>query len=129
MALKFFKFLVLMSLLAGCYHSQQPARIDETLVIPPDKMVMVLVDLHLADGAANVKQRQDIEIKDIAGPYLDLVLKKHQITRESLDESIRFYAYHMEEYGKIYEKVVEELGKIQAIERSTRQAAPTKINP
>lgn len=124
MGLRFYRLLFLLAMLAACYHPQQQADFNKSLVLPSDKMAAVLVDIHLADGAATLKQREGADLKDIAGPYLDFVLEKHQVSREMLDESIRYYAYHMEEYGNIYEKVVEELGKIQSIERSAQQPAP-----
>lgn len=120
MAWKVIRNILLLALLTSCYHKQQESSFNPDLVMPPDKMVAVLVDIHLVDGALGTKQRQGADMKELSGPYLDFVLEKHQITREMLDESTRYYAYHMEEYSGIYEKVLDELGKIQSLERSRK---------
>jgi len=45
------------------------------------------------------------------------VLVKHGIDRETFEESIRYYAFHAEQFNEIYEKVINELGKKESLYR------------
>jgi len=53
----------------------------------------------------------------LATEYFDVLTKKHSISRESFEESIRYYTFHTEELNAIYEQVITELSKRESLYR------------
>jgi hypothetical protein len=100
----------------SCYHEQPETTFDMNKVLSAEKMTAILVDLHLADGVIALEQRKGKDVVPLAGPYLEFILQKHGISKDMLEESMRYYAYHVNEFEKIYENAVIELGKIQSKE-------------
>jgi len=109
--------LVLLLALVSCYHSKPQTEFDMKLVISADSMVTLLVDMHLAEGIISTVKDKPKPAGTIASEYFDYILKKHQISRESYEESLRYYAYHAEKMDIIYEKVIIDLGKIESMSR------------
>lgn len=87
---------------------------DMTKVIPKEKMIKVITDLQIVDGAVATQAKGESQQSKYAQVYLDYVLKENNITKEELDESIRYYAYHIEELDKIYEQVIINLSKTES---------------
>lgn len=113
--MKILSGLVLLLALVSCYHPKPEAEFDMKLVISADSMVTLLTDLHIAEGIISTVKDKPKSSGIMASEYFDFILKKHQISRESYEESIRYYAYHAEEMDKIYEKVIIDLGKIESL--------------
>ena len=79
--------------------------------IKKDKLVDVLVDIHLADGYLTYTGgRVDRNRDKIEGVY-DYVLRKHNITPKQFHNTMIYYSYHIDDYEKLYNKVIEKLTK------------------
>jgi hypothetical protein len=82
-------------------------------VLPKEKMVPVIVDIHLAQAAAVIRNPSD-SLHYTFGDYLPYILKLHDIPRAEYDSSISFYTSHPELMKEIYDDVINELSKKQS---------------
>lgn len=103
--------LLLTFLLLSCStkkKEQQPQIISEA------KLVAILVDYHLAQGmATSYMLRQKYNgYKTIS--LTDSVLAANGCTRAIFDSTIIYYAKDIEKFNHIYDKVLNELSKMQA---------------
>lgn len=106
--------LILFLILVSCYRSAEEPTFNMNLVIPADSMVILLTDVHLADGILNTTKEKDKSVKPVAAAYFDAILQKHNIDRATFEESMRYYAFHTEELDNIYERVIIDLNKIES---------------
>jgi len=107
--------LLLTLFLGSCYHTIPDPSFNMSLVIPADSMVSLLTDIHLADAVINNAKVKDKSFEHLSNEYFSVVMKKHKIGRDTFEESLRYYAYHVEELDKIYEKVIVNLSKIESM--------------
>jgi len=117
--------LIFLVLLAACYHPEPEAEFNNQLVIPADSMVSLLTDMHLAEGIITTVKDKPKPISSISSEYFDVILKKHQISKASFEESMRYYAYHAEEMDKIYARVITELSKIESLSYPDKSSKDT----
>ncbi|HNW68941.1 MAG TPA: DUF4296 domain-containing protein [Bacteroidales bacterium] len=82
-------------------------------VIPPDQMVQVLVDFHLAEASLVQASLDQKNVDSLNNLYFYQILQKHQINYKKYNESLKFYSSNLEELHKIYGDVVSELSKTQ----------------
>jgi hypothetical protein len=107
-----FFFLVL--LFAACYRAAKAPEFDAAAILPPDSMVAVLTDIHILEGIDNIVNKKDTAMADRTEKTLDIILNKYKIDRAAFEENLRYYAYHTEEYDKIYDQVIVNLSKLES---------------
>jgi response regulator RpfG family c-di-GMP phosphodiesterase len=83
-------------------------------IIGEEKMVDVLVDIHMADATLNVANLRVVADTSIIKLYYSDVLKKHNFTQKQFDNSIKYYSSKPKDFEKIYEKVSEKLAKLES---------------
>lgn len=83
-------------------------------VIPPEQMVPVLVDFHLAEAALIKAREAKQNVDSLKGQYYHSITKKHHITFNTFNVSIKFYSSNLKELYTIYRDVVSELSKTQS---------------
>lgn len=97
-----FKYVVVFALiLTSCRRSDY--------IIPADKFVDVLVDLHLADAIA---LHNDPKYSGFVLDSTDLygtLFSNHGVTREQFDSTVRYLGTHPDEFLDIYDKVIARL--------------------
>ena len=109
---RLFLLSILLSLLASCYsESDKKPEFDEKKIIPKEKMIEVLTDIHLVEGIIATTQREGVKKETYVTSYTNAVLEKHDIGIGEFEESIRYYTYHIEELDNIYEEVIIRLSK------------------
>ena len=82
-------------------------------VLSEDKLVKVLTDCYLGEGASG------INVKNVTGEkfdsaYLFNPLNDNQISRELFDSSISFYSKHPKVLKIIYDRVLDRMSQMQA---------------
>lgn len=86
-------------------------------IVAEDKLVPLLVDIHLTDAMLTKEKRPHKEKLESAVKTYPSVLLKHDIDRAIFDSTIRFYVKNPERFAKIYDEVLRELsileGKVQ----------------
>lgn len=100
----FWQVVVLVFVLLSCSH-EDGARPE----IKKDKLVDVLVDIHLTDGYLTYSGSRIEHNRDrIEGAY-SYVFRKHDITPKQFGNTMKYYGRHMDEYELLYNKVIEKL--------------------
>jgi len=111
-------------------------------LIPEDKMILLLTDVHLLEGAIgfNVPRPPSMmpnimngeQIRQVPAvtdqksmPYYD-IFKKHGVTRLQFEESFRWYSLDTEKFNLMYDEVINELVRRQAKEQGTPVAQPVE---
>lgn len=107
-------FLTLL-ILTGCTHniSEKKGRPPADL-IPRNEMVDIITDMHLYDAVMKEKQKKHNKISEPEYYMYQAVMKKHDITREQFESSLKYYQQDLEDFDKIYEDVIERLSKMKA---------------
>jgi hypothetical protein len=83
-------------------------------VIPPEQMMLVLVDVHLVEASLVQAKLANKDIDYLSNYYYWSIMKKHHITYKKLNESIKFYSSNLKELYLIYEDVASELSTTQS---------------
>jgi len=115
---RFIFIFILSACLFSCKGSEDNVNIPSG-IIPPDSLVGIFVDFHLAEAALMDKQQYHKIPEDYAVYYYTYIMKKHNIDRNSFDKSMRFYSYHPKLLREVYEDVISELSTNQG--RSMQQ--------
>lgn len=77
-------------------------------------MVAILVDVHLAEASGSLDLLiNNTDPKKKARNITD-VYTKHGVTKEQFDKSLKYYSSDPEKINAIYEKVLNDLNKLQA---------------
>ena len=89
-------------LLTGC--AQQSAH------LPPDKMVPLMVDLHLADAYSGlIRDSLGMALGknyDSLARWTKIIFAKHQVTREQFGSSMDWYRDHPLELDSLYAHII-----------------------
>ena len=103
----YFLFMVIIGALSSsCSHKG-----DETPsnVISKDKMIAVLVDIHLAEASADNRLLNLDQLNAAMAIRYDSLFKKHDITFDQFKASYDYYLAHADVLSEIYAEVVTEL--------------------
>jgi hypothetical protein len=100
-------------LVYACGSKDEKTKIPDN-IIPPEKMVAIIVDFHLVEASIAQGQQRHEDVNQITNYRYNSVLKKHNISRNKLSESFNFYTDHMKDLEKIYKEVVVELSTTQS---------------
>lgn len=127
--------LVLLISSCGSNEEEKVAIMDEPEdLIAQDKMVQIMADVHLLEAALQyrsprvqsatpfsitpVQQNPQSPLPDQKTlPYYD-IFKKHSVTRDQYERSLQWYMTDAKLYGEMYEEVINELVRRQAVEQS-----------
>jgi len=112
---KIFCSILFLIFMAACYHSAPKPTFNMALVLPADSMESLLTDVHIADGIIAVLKNKQQTAGKLSSEYFEAILKKHALSREAFEESMRYYAYHTEKLDKIYEQVITDLSKMESL--------------
>jgi hypothetical protein len=92
-------------------------------VIPEQKFISILVDYHLAQGfSSSISLRHKFKNYKTVN-LTDSVLLANGCTRAVFDSTLSYYSRDVDKFQAIYEKVIDELNKMEA------KAKDKKIKP
>jgi len=102
--------LVVLLFVLSCSSFRKP---DADLLIPDDKLVPVLVDLHLVYALQTTR-----EFRKLANQYdsIDVhseIFKKHNITKAQLDTTLSYLSRNPQNLLDIYDEVIMNLNQMQ----------------
>lgn len=101
--------LGLLFIVLSCSTEQKP-EIPEN-ILPEDKIVPLIVDMHLADATLIFLQMDNTQKKFRSDIYYEQIFRKHNIAKSDFDSSIMYYARIPGYYEKIYDEVLAELNR------------------
>ena len=90
-----------------CSHPENPAPKE---LISPDSMVSLLVDIHVAEAAANVTRLNDV-MRFSASDLYPGIFKTHHTDSIAFRKSVEYYLANPKKFDKIYEQVLNELSR------------------
>ncbi len=123
---KVLQIFSLFILLSSCYHKAPVPEFNMKLVLPADTMVNILTDIQLAEGAIVVQQRNSANISKLSRIYADEVLEKHHVSMAEVEESVRYYSFHIDQMNNIYDKVIARLSIMQNKQDEIIRKSPLK---
>lgn len=106
------KRLILLPVIAVFFicSCDRPRESAPDKLLSPDSMVSILVDIHMAEAAANVKRINDVQSFK-AWELYPAIYKLHQTDSATFHYSFSYYLMHPEKFEAIYDKVLNELSK------------------
>jgi hypothetical protein len=96
-------------------------------IIPKDKMVEVLVDIHLAEAAADNRGLTKPEINLMMASKYDTIFLKHKTTFKQFKSSYEYYMNHPDMFSDIYSEVVNKLTTMVSKVKNDRKMKPPPI--
>ncbi|MFB6317091.1 DUF4296 domain-containing protein [Saccharicrinis sp. FJH54] len=96
----FLHILLLLILIPGCKRN--------TYIIPQDKLVELLADIHYAEGITNTSLRQ-FATSGERNKAIEVVIEASGIERARFDSTMHYYSKHTRQYEILYDKVIQEL--------------------
>jgi hypothetical protein len=107
-------YILLFLFLAAC-GSRDSIKDKPAEVLPPDKMVKVLVDCHIVEASLVKENQGGKDMNTSTNQRYKAIFQKYDIDKKTLDESFDYYSKHLKEYDEIYKQVVEELNQTQSL--------------
>lgn len=104
-------FISVFVLFFGC---QKSGKDEPTNLVPEEKMVAVMVDMHLVETAHNMKL---IGADSTYTEYLQTfnsIFESHGVSKADFDSSLMYYTASTEKMPEMYDKVLEELYEMEA---------------
>ncbi len=116
----FLMMLMMAGVVVACTHRRQEP--DHHEVLPDTTMVAVLTDIFLIEGV--MIQLEYIRQKEPGSgvPYYEMVYRKYGITRNAFVRSLEWYMEEPERMDNIYDRVIQNLGKMQVELRDETEA-------
>lgn len=116
----FMGIFLMLVFLTGCDFGRK----DRNHVVEEEKMVEVMVDVHLAEAILRNKKISGEELDIITSDYYSRIFDKHDITKKQFDSSLVYYEKNVDQFNEIYEEVIVKLNKKQ---RKAEQARKEKL--
>jgi hypothetical protein len=102
--------LLLSLLFVSCKSNKDATPSD---VLSKDKMVDVLVDVHLAEASLGLERISGPRLDQLTAKKYDSVFMKHQITYEQFKTSYEYYVEHPVVLDDMYQEVINHLSTMQ----------------
>ena len=115
----YFLILILTSifLMPACSNEApiNTADFDYTAPIEREKMIDIMIDIHLAEALANNTKlkREGVELKEIGEYYKD-IFKVYQIDQEKFTMAFEYYTQRPNDFDLMYEELIDKMSKMQA---------------
>jgi hypothetical protein len=135
--MRWLAFFAITLLFIGC----NPKKSEDQVKVPkPDsllpeyRMILILTDLHMTESALAYLRNQGKENKEITRQYYNLLFSRYKITRERLNQNLKYYQSDEENFIKMYDKVTARINKLSnpekkkkdAIKKDAKKPAPEK---
>jgi transposase-like protein len=117
-------FIILLLLMTSC---EEATTNKPPHLISRDKMVGILVDIHLSDAAFQVRRYSSEKMKKFnESDIYYSVLRKHHIADSIFEKSLIYYSGNPKEYEKIYTRVINRLTEMEQ-EESKKKEKPVNL--
>ncbi|MCF8307488.1 MAG: DUF4296 domain-containing protein [Bacteroidales bacterium] len=106
---------------------------EEYKIIENDKMVDVMVDVHIIEATLRNKKISGDSLKKLTNNYYQTLFDKYNISRQDFDSSFAYYEANVGQLNNIYEKVIERLNKkqrkLEQIQKEQREKERNRDEP
>ncbi|MFM9056147.1 MAG: DUF4296 domain-containing protein [Bacteroidota bacterium] len=98
---------VLLFLIVVVTACSQKDEVRPTGILPPDSMVVLMVEIHMAEAGIQSTALEPVEIKKaVAEAKYAEVLSRHGLTARELQVNFEYYRNRPEQFREIYAKVI-----------------------
>jgi hypothetical protein len=111
---RIFFSLIFIVMLSSCYHEVSNEVNVPDRLLSNDSIVIVLTEIQLAEGALTHKRFSHAVTTDEKDRYYAYIYRKFNLPPESLKENLDYYNSKPDQMIAIYDKVLENLSKLQA---------------
>lgn len=111
----FILFVLLALLLSGCYKVNKLEVKKPANLIPKEKMIDILTDMEIIQGAAVINRDRYLGYKDLEKSYYQVLYSHYHVTESQIRASMDYYNNQGVEMANIYDKVMSKLTEKQAI--------------
>jgi hypothetical protein len=124
--MKLGKIILFFSFLAFISCSKPTVEKPEVL-IQEDKMIDMLVDIHLAEATYNTRRHRDsLVMKSSSADFYYSILDKYQVPDSIFEQSFVFYAAQPRKFEKMYRQAMNKLNEMEQ-EYSGRNTEPQEL--
>lgn len=105
-------FLAVLIFLAGCgkvHDDKLPAGLVKDSVIPTEKMVQVLADMHTVEAGLHLDRNTGKDVKSMQEFYYKGICSRYKMSTRRLKLNLAWYQQDQESFEKIYDDVIKEL--------------------
>lgn len=102
-------------IMSSCYNKHQPTSVEiPENMIPRDTIVLILVDVEIAEAALRHKYNMGHEIGENKEAYFLSIFSKYDVSKGLYDSSLAYYKSDIESLNLIYEDVISQLSLMQS---------------
>jgi hypothetical protein len=113
--------ILFLALLVVFSCSKPPVEKPENL-IEQERMINILVDVHMAEAAFNSRRHRDSLVqRSSSTDFYYSILQEHEVQDSVFERSLVFYASQPRQFERMYRKVMNQLTEIEQ-EYSGRKA-------
>jgi len=102
--------IFLIAILFSCNSTQK----QNQLPIPQEQMVNIMVDMHLAETAANMKLTATDSTRPSYDRLVEVIFEKYGTTQTTFDSALYVLSFRPAEMNKVYDLVLERLSQMDA---------------
>lgn len=111
--------LILLLFVTSC---EEETSVRPSHLISRDKMVGILVDIHLTDAAYQSRRFSSELVKQFSeSDFYYSVLRKHRVADSVFESSLIYYCSKPKEFEKIYTRVINKLTEMEQEESKKTQ--------
>jgi hypothetical protein len=112
--LPFFLFSVSLFLFS-CQGEKQEKKVEKpTYVIDQDKMVSIMVDMHIVETASNLKVFPPDSAQQMYQNSFESIYLTHGVRKTQFDSSLYYYSMQTDQMNVIYDRILEELSQLES---------------
>ena len=101
--------LIMILIFAGCGQKNN----ETTELLPKEKMIQVLKDMHIAEADAYLKKYKKDTLQIVLDKQYLFILKRHEVSVQEFNKSFDYLLQNKNELDDVYEKVIDELSKLE----------------
>jgi len=118
-------FIPLLIIAASC--SSRKSKLDRNGLIPEKQLVSILTDVQIADGLVSLPNINPWLASPDSITSYSKIIEKHGYTKDAMDKTMKFYFVKKpKKLIAIYDKVLGDLSKMEALLIEDKQAKPEK---
>lgn len=115
--------------LTACDNNEQITETTPIVSIDQDKMIAVLIDIHLAESLNQFRRRiEDTSfVLQSKEAYYEDILQIHQLSPKEFSDAFAYYTNDSEELAALYEKLIEQMSSLEADLKGEKQRKKKRI--
>jgi hypothetical protein len=119
-------FIIILISLAF-FSCSKPVVEEPEVLIQEEKMIDMLVDIHLAEATFNARRHRDsLVMKSNSANFYYSILDKYQVPDSVFEQSFVFYVSQPRKFEKMYRQAMNKLNEMEQ-EYSGRKAEPDEL--